>query len=141
MSDYVDNMLLITAKERADLEKFLHYTDYNEKYFSFNQTVPMPQQIRLDMISGTNSDWYDWSLDNWGVKWDAIHLDLAINQFYPLVTITFQTPWNSPYQWLKKTSTLFPLLKFKLHSEFYYGQAHFECLMFAGESVYEYCTL
>lgn len=44
--------------------------------------------------------WYDWSIDNWGCKWNAS--DTSVDEKNnDLVIITFMTPWSSPDGWIK----------------------------------------
>lgn len=51
-------------------------------------------------------DWYDWSIDNWGCKWNA-----------SLVTVTdysivFDTPWSFPEPWIRAFASADPNLEF-----------------------------
>jgi len=54
-------------------------------------------------------NWYDWSVKNWGTKWNAYgQAVLAPNQ------IRFDTAWASPVPIIAKLSTLFPKLTFEV---------------------------
>ena len=40
-------------------------------------------------------DWYDWSIANWGTKWDAYHVEAQSDD--SSLTYTFQTAWSPPH--------------------------------------------
>ena len=59
------------------------------------------------------SNWYDWSIANWGTKWNACHaliLDLRLDDGY--VEIAFDTAWAAPLPVLRKMFELFAKLSF-----------------------------
>ena len=71
-------------------------------------------------------DWYDWRIQNWGTKWDAIDscvhsesyggdMDAYIEDLlrYGEVIITFDTAWSPPCEWMQNVSERFPLLWFE----------------------------
>lgn len=72
----------------------------------FNTFVPMPEEIRNTTFpSPTNeellmkygaSDWYDWSVNNWGTKWDCIGAEGDITGDRKSLTISFDTAWSPP---------------------------------------------
>lgn len=47
--------------------------------------------------------WYDWCIQNWGVKWDASCVDIISDD-----EIYFETPWAPPEEVLKALSLKFP---------------------------------
>lgn len=49
------------------------------------------------------SDWYDWSCDNWGTKWNACNTEINGN------TVYFNTDWKPPIPVIEKLA--------RLHSE------------------------
>lgn len=55
--------------------------------------------------------WYDWSLDNWGTKWNAYNQQDERNT---IDTIFFQTAWNSPILLIRKLSGMFPFVTIEL---------------------------
>lgn len=54
-------------------------------------------------------NWYDWSYDNWGVKWNACESDV-INEDDDdeLLYLQFSTPWGYPDEWLKQLAKKCP---------------------------------
>ena len=74
-----------------------------KKYFDLNKIFPMPKEIKdtenkvlkinktLVKKYGAN-DWYEWSVKNWGTKWNTDHsyFDEEEN------IISFQTAWSFP---------------------------------------------
>jgi hypothetical protein len=59
-------------------------------------------------------DWYSWSVDNWGTKWNASRVDIDDTSIeYGLIEITFETAWDAPVLVLKKLFGMFPALTFR----------------------------
>ena len=69
-------------------------------------------------------DWYSWSLDNWGVKWDAVRPTVK----FDLLTITFyfDSPWGCPEQFVRTLSTLYPEATFEMISGSIENDTHYE---------------
>lgn len=60
-----------------------------------------------------SKDWYQWSIDNWGTKWDV---DATIEQIdEEFIEIEFDSAWAPPVKWLAQVEPMFPELKFQLH--------------------------
>lgn len=59
-------------------------------------------------------DWYEWSVANWGTKWNACHV--AIDEL-PVedgaVEVTFDTAWAAPVPIFRKLAKMFPKLAFE----------------------------
>ena len=97
-----------------------------EDRYCFNAIRPMPEGV----------DWYDWSVENWGTKWDIYHygfnkhdieilsLSATAEAFY-----SFDTAWAPPEAFVEYASKLYPNLVFTLN--------YFEGgMMFAGSTTY-----
>ena len=54
-----------------------------------------------------NADWYEWSCQNWGTKWNAYNVNVDGN------TVYFQTAWSNVLLFIKKLSKRFPLITFR----------------------------
>ena len=57
-------------------------------------------------------DWYNWSLHNWGTKWDACEGSTHISDYE--VEASFDTAWAPPTPWLEKVSMKYKKLRFEL---------------------------
>jgi len=90
------------------------------------------QQL-LDAVKETGfSDWYQWSIVNWGVKWDASSIqnigyyesDALDSKDYAEAIYRFNTPWGWPEPIVDKLRENFPNLKiefrFRLEDDEYY---------------------
>ena len=74
----------------------------------FNKIIPMPDHIFKGLL-GTEekkiygkNNWYDWSIENWGTKWNAYSFSRDGN------TIGFQTAWSAPHPILAELTGMFP---------------------------------
>lgn len=81
--------------------------------FSFNKIIPMPKNV----------DWYDWSCDNWGSKWNAYGLadtpprienesnalNFILDEFaFSIMTYKFETAWSPVPKVIKEISKRYP---------------------------------
>jgi len=57
-------------------------------------------------------NWYDWSVKNWGVKWDAG--EAAFDASPGRRTYSFATAWGPPAEWARTASAAFPGLSLRL---------------------------
>ena len=69
------------------------------------------------------ANWYDWCVDNWGVKWDVdtVHFMHADESAFkddeksdPDLIVKFETPWAPPVGILKRISEQYPDARFYL---------------------------
>lgn len=95
--------------ETSELKKFKEFAKSSDgerdSLFDFNKFIPMPKELRTT-TKGSNhvenqeyirrfgaDNWYDWSCDNWGTKWNACDVYADDNEegrlFY-----TFETAWS-----------------------------------------------
>ena len=79
----------------------------------FNNVIPMPNELS-DTVSGSENakpewqkeqskklkakygadNWYDWSINNWGTKWNACNTEVELNE--NVLNYTFETAWDAP---------------------------------------------
>lgn len=58
-----------------------------------------------------HTDWYGWSVENWGTKWNAYEFEL-VDQEPDKLVIRFQTAWSVPVPVLQRLVELHPRLNF-----------------------------
>lgn len=117
MPNWCENDLEITAysddKALEQLDEFMKAVRANpvkkedsnfEEYHLLSAIVPMPE--------GEEDNWYKWSIENWGTKWDTEVSNIEHDD--DRVFLSFMTAWSSPIAWLEKASQRYPLLQFKL---------------------------
>lgn len=69
-----------------------------------NVAIPMPKNPQ--------PNWYDWSIEHWGTKWDV--MDSEITELSDgAVDVLLITAWECPFTALKEISTMFPELTFE----------------------------
>lgn len=56
------------------------------------------------------TDWYSWSIKNWGTKWDAWETAIIDDS-----TICFYTAWSRSMPVITKLAEMFPDIKFEYH--------------------------
>ncbi len=115
MPNWCNNTLRIngTAEEIAQL----NWKD-NDSFFA--PFIPRPENI--------GDDWYDWSLRNWGCKWDC-QVEI-VDDSDDYLEIQLNTPWSPPLSGILKLSILFPNCTFELK----YSEPGCD---FQGQAIYE----
>jgi hypothetical protein len=69
-------------------------------------------------------DWYTWSLDNWGVKWDAVRPTVKFDLL--TITLCFDSPWGCPEHFVRELSKLYPNATFEMVSGSIENDCHYE---------------
>ena len=122
MPNWVMNDLKITSPE-AELERFMaecFTRDATELRFDFDKLIPMPATLKgwrptlsllLEFEGSVFPDWYLWSVENWGTKWNA-H-DTTVTRRYngvKTIKLRFDTAWSIPWPIYDELAKRFPLL-------------------------------
>ena len=134
MPNWCYNHLEVTGDEKQ-LQKFVEKSTTNierDDEFSFNGTYSMPKTLRI--TAGTHlsfiekikkyiniklykhDNWYNWSIANWGTKWDACEPEILHNDI-DLFRVSFETAWSPPIAWIDNIMKDFPDLCFTLEYE------------------------
>lgn len=129
MPNYCENSLTIYASDET-LEKIRNFVRSDENEFDFNNVIPMPSHIYNDSL-GTKewklygmNNWYDWSNQYWGTKWNSVDACFSDNNFY------FETAWTPASPVVAELARLFPKAEFWFqYQEFGVG--------FCGVEVYQ----
>jgi hypothetical protein len=111
MPNYVRNRLTLKGEE-SKIKELLKQIKGKKTLFDFNKVIPMPENVKQSMGEpGLNPLWYSWSIENWGVKWNAAETDDDRNNDS---TRYFETAWSVPYPVISNLSELFPDVEMQL---------------------------
>ena len=117
MPNWCNNTIKVQAtKERIDeFEKFLNENDGKEWFTHFR---PLPEEL-------VNEGWYEWSINNWGCKWNCDANDWQrIDE--NTISFWFDSPWGPPLA----------LYEFMVDEEFdVRASYHEEGMAFVGEFI------
>lgn len=82
-----------------------------EKIVDFNMVIPQPVNIETGGCSGKHAPgiicWRDWSINNWGTKWNGYELELERKED-GTAKLRFQTAWSHPMPVIEALSAKFP---------------------------------
>lgn len=122
MPNHVDNTLTITGpldQLQLFIEKAASQDPNHPSALSFTQFV---SPLEVDPV-GFVKDWYLWSVEHWGTKWDAYDVsEPTLDENRKRVTFTFTTAWASPDAALIAMSDQHPELIFTCSSEQEWGE-------------------
>ena len=87
MPNYCNGKLEIQCSEYV-FEKIKYYVQSENSAFDFNKIIPMPEHIYRGSLGPEEEkkygkdNWYDWSNEFWGTKWNAVDAHLDGSTFY-----------------------------------------------------------
>lgn len=121
MPNWCKNNLRIIGDE-LEVKRAIKMLKNDKGELTFDKAVPMPLPLKSTTAPSRESNkhlidtygadnWYDWSIKNWGVKWDAHESEFFEDED---IVATFQTPWGPPIEFFQKFSLEFPGLDFEL---------------------------
>jgi len=99
MPNYCENQLSIEGKWEK-VEDFMSLLKDENNEVCFKNILPMPSDIE---------DWYHWSIDNYGTKWDG-----GFESNFNGDEVSFYTAWSPPLAFFDTASKQFSGLTFTL---------------------------
>ena len=130
-----------SKKQLEDFEKNSLVEKDGELQFTFEGVLPMPEDLKITSPPQNDTekaqseinlkkygakDWYDWSINNWGTKWDARLTGHDKCEHEGTLMLNFETAWAPPEHWLEAATKKYPLLDFEIHieeeSDAFYGR-------------------
>ena len=137
MPNWCFNRLRVYAHDGEESEKQLkkfikeNVNIDKDNALSFQGSAPRPKDLDITAGSRTEEeeaqakinrkkygyeDWYEWSINEWGTKWDACS-SYVDDEDDNEICITFETAWSPPLEWMQKASAKYPLLTFENNVE------------------------
>ena len=86
MPNWCQNVAYIKHEDKTEIDKIVAELDKKDEAQLFNSLVPNP-----------SGEWdYDWSVSNWGCKWDASVYEYWYEEEAEHLYISFDTAWGPP---------------------------------------------
>jgi hypothetical protein len=107
--------------------------DSGDGKFRMNDFVPIPEELRDTTAPHDKPNWYDWSIKNWGTKWD-MDVDYFDSE-EDSIGLGFNTAWSPNCEFWTTFSEKYPTLEI-------YHRYYEEGMSFIGEAFYKdgYCN-
>ena len=99
MPNWTENNVLFVGKKKQ-LKTLKTMLKSKDNDFDFNNIVPMPKNIfrgnlgREEEEKYGDNNWYRWSIDNWGTKWNSV--DTRVEENGSTLSNNFMTAWDCP---------------------------------------------
>ena len=120
MPNWCENAVMLKGST-SEIEVIKDFLTEDNNCFSFNKILPIPKALRdgVAPLSGPAQkieyniskygakDWYDWSIANWGTKWNSSGIFLT-SEYDDQVAYSFQTAWAPPIPVYTELAKLFP---------------------------------
>ena len=107
MPNWIKTIVTINTEKTDIVSKIIDFIKSESRIVDFNKIIQMPSKVfRGDLgeeeekVYGDNN-WYKWSTNNWGTKWNAVESEIIDNK------IIFETAWACPHPVLEKLSEIF----------------------------------
>jgi len=142
MPNHCENNLTITGDQKV-IDAWLRSNTSPARYrseegegslelLSFDCAVPMPSELKHTRVPAHedgereyqqrltekhgHGNWYEWSIANWGTKWDAYDYREVWHGHTELLA-EFSTAWTPPLEWFHSMVVHWPKLQFRLTFE------------------------
>lgn len=120
MPNHIMNILTIygTDEQVDKVLEFIKNDELGVGTIDFNKITPMPPWIFQGNLGrkeeekyGEENCWYDWSIKNWGTKWNAYH-QLHDRSSAEDGVVYFDTAWSGVPELMSKLARIFPDVTF-----------------------------
>ena len=121
MPNHITNQLTVVHKK--DGSKVMHIDEPKLRdlleSFSLDKVIPMPEELKGTTSPSDGPNWYDWSVDNWGTKWDVyLSYGIIANEDETIDLFStdgkFFTAWAPPIPVIRKLQKDYPDYEFTL---------------------------
>lgn len=124
MPNHVTTILTVGGDKARRLAMFeaIKSDEYGLGSIDFNKVIPMPDYIfrgnlgQEERAKYGGNNWYDWSIANWGTKWNSYGYGDpgSMAQDFDGSTISFQTAWSCASPVIAALAEKYPDLHFEL---------------------------
>ena len=103
MPNWTNNEITLRG-DKEKLDAFKQRVAGESGAIDFNRLVPMPEHSETFYADGPigeeeqqkygRNNWYDWSTEHWGTKWNACRIETAEHD--DTLVYNFDTAWDCP---------------------------------------------
>ena len=108
-----EGIKLVSGTEKERDEVIARYTKWFSSDEELNAELDKLTELGKTAIENQklygHTTWYDWSIENWGTKWDAYEVSYEYGGGTEL-ELNFQTAWSTPKPIFDKLAEMFPEL-------------------------------
>lgn len=123
------NYVGLTEEEYKKLMKecleYTYWEDSTRKFKTENDVLKYGKQVLDNLIEYGCQDWYDWSVKNWGTKWNSCNNSMNND------SICFETAWSPVPDLILQLSKMYP------ENTFEYEFAEEQIGYYAGKYTFE----
>ena len=132
MPNWCRNTLIVTKGEPTVV---LESIRIEVSLFDFNTLIAMPREIADAPADPCMSvpEWYRWSIQNWGTKWNSVCAEKSSTSAHN--TVHFNTAWAPPVPVFEALAKRFPDHEFTIYSDEWANHLHCAFLIKDGELV------
>lgn len=112
MPNYVTNII---KSNKTITDEILNTLDTGDVNFDFNTIIPTPEYIFQGPLGNAeraivgSDNWYDWNIENWGTKWNAVDTARISEDSF-----SFDTAWANPEPVILALSLKYPKTLFQV---------------------------
>lgn len=138
MPNHVTSILVVSGDEQQRQAMFeaIKNDEIGLGSIDFNKLIPMPDTIfrgnlgQAERTKYGSANWYDWSIANWGTKWNSYgYDDVTTPKEFDGERMEFQTAWSYPAPIIAALAEKYPDLHFEVKwadEDFGYNVGHKE---------------
>ncbi len=120
MPNHVTNILTVSgdADKMQAMFEVIKTDQFGLGSIDFNKVIPMPEHIfrgnlgQAEREQYGSANWYDWSIANWGTKWNSYGYQTCTEKDFDGTTLTFDTAWSNPQPVIAALAAKYPDLSF-----------------------------
>lgn len=129
MPNWCNNTIEIHA-EKEMIDEFESFLNQNDGKDWFTYFKPLPESLK-------NDGWYEWSIENWGCKWNCDAQDWQrVDE--NTISFWFDSPWGPPIALYQTMTDMDFLVEASYHEE---GMAFVGEFVDGFDETYEYSDL
>jgi hypothetical protein len=128
MPNWCSNEVSVSGSQEV-IAEILRIAPKGGDVFQMSSFIPVPEELEGTNAPQDKPNWYDWSVENWGTKWDMCDVYMSVHPSKAGFSISYNTAWAPNTDFWQKFSNLYPVRIDQRYVE--------EGMSFIGEAIIE----